>query len=488
MLEFICMKKRYTRLKVNTAVKQSLKLRYYAFLIIPAFAFLVLCGYFFFTNKTDSIASSGLKQNLPPSACYASQVVSYAPAKRKDGSLIPIERRNPSMAIGQPQNNDALNFVSLGFGGEITLMFSQGIANGNGFDLKVTESTFGNLNCTRYPERVQAYASQDGCKFVYLGEACQDAMFDLGALSWAKYIRLKDNSPLNHPYTNEMPDGYDIDGIECLNGTIASEIPTSLVYGSPQTVISYIQGTRKDGGAIHVSRTNPNLALGAPQNDDLGINFTTLGFRGSMVLKFDFVVFNGEGMDLQVVETSFGQQSCSGYPENAYFEGSLDGINWTPMGEVCLDGQLDLGPGIYAIQYIRVTDRTAASSFNNSADGYDLDGIIALQAACQPSLTMRTLPDETVTEYNSQRTYTINTFPNPFTNKLEFTLPDMGRDQEADIKLFDCVGKVVFSKSVALHTTEVQKESINTEMLSPGIYILSVSSANGTGVSRVIKR
>jgi hypothetical protein len=482
------MKKRYTRLRVNTTVKQGLKFRQYALFAIPAIAFLLLGGYFFFSNKTDSIASSGLKQNLPPSACYASQVVSYAPAKRKDGSLIPLERRNPSMAIGQPQNNDALNFVSLGFGGEITLMFSQGIANGNGFDLKVTESTFGNLNCNRYPERVQAYASQDGCKFVYLGEACQDAMFDLGALSWAKFIRLKDNSPLNHPFTSEIPDGYDVDGIECLNGTIASEIPTSLIYGSPQTVISYIQGTRKDGGAIHVSRTNPNLALGAPQNDDLGINFTTLGFRGSMVLKFDFVVFNGEGMDLQVVETSFGQQSCSGYPENAYFEGSLDGINWTPMGEVCLDGQLDLGPGIYAIQYIRVTDRTAASSFNNSADGYDIDGISALQPACPTNLNMRTADEEVHSEPSTKRNYTINTFPNPFSNTLEFTLPKMGNDGTAEVKLFNCVGNVVFAKTVSLAGTETQKESIDTENLSSGIYILSVSSESGTGVSRVIKR
>lgn len=482
------MKKRYPRLRVNTTVKQSLKLRHYVLIIIPALAFMVLGGYFFFSNKTESIASSGLKQNLPPSACYAAQVVSYVPAKRKDGSLIPLERRNPSMAIGQPQNNDALNFVSLGFGGEITLMFSEGISNGNGIDLKVTESTFGNLNCTRYPERVQAYASQDGCKFVYLGEACQDAMFDLGALSWAKYIRLKDNSPLNHPYTNEIPDGYDVDGIECLNGTVASEIPTTLVYGSPQTVISYIQGTRKDGGAIHVSRTNPNLALGAPQNDDLGINFTTLGFRGSMVLKFDFVLFNGEGMDLQVVETSFGQQSCAGYPENAYFEGSLDGINWTPMGEVCLDGQLDLGPGIYAIQYVRVTDRTAATSFNNSADGYDLDGISALQGACPPNLTMRTSVEEELPEQITKRNYTINTFPNPFSNTLEFTIPNMGNDGIADVKLFNCVGKVVFAGSISLSGTEAQKESINTEHLSSGIYILSVSSESGSGVSRVIKR
>ncbi|MFN4123884.1 MAG: hypothetical protein ACK4GL_11340, partial [Flavobacteriales bacterium] len=140
----------------------------------------------------------------PTESCNAIAVVSYFPGKQNNGSDIPEAFNNPENALGEPQNSDEAvpdaqaNYVSLGFGGSITLKMSGNIKNGEGSDIKVVETTYSNMsgNCNRYPERVKAFASQDGCNWVYLGEGCQDAEFDLGPLNWARFIRLVDSSPI----------------------------------------------------------------------------------------------------------------------------------------------------------------------------------------------------------------------------------------------------------------------------------------------------
>jgi len=415
--------------------------------------------------------------------CYVSEVVSYDPKKRNDGSFVVAERRDPSKALGAPENDDALNFVSLGFGGEIVLKFSQPIANGTGDDIRVTESTFGNLGCNRYPEKIQAYASQDGCHFIYLGEQCQDATFDLGAFSWAQYIKLKDVSPVEHPFNNSIADGYDVDGVACLNGTASTTSDDGLVAGSAQEVVQYVQGTRKNGTAIHSSRTNPEAALGVPQNNDLGINFLSLGFTGSAVFKFDFVIFNRPGNDLQVVETSFGQQSCDSYRETAYFEGSLDGINWKPMGEVCLDGELDLGDELYAMQYLRATDRSPASEFPNSADGYDIDGFVVYSYGCVNETRVRpydnnSIPDE-IAEAQIQ--------PNPFKDQFQLLYETGSKAEKVTVRMFNYVGQMVYMETINIPKNTKHTQNMSGEKLPKGVYVVTLESAGQKQSIKVIK-
>lgn len=89
-----------------------------------------------FSLSTLAIAmiSSGISFNasaqpdLPPipSVCAvnAVEVVSYNPAKRKDGSVLPTQFTQVENALGTPTDSDlpgAINYVSLGFGGDITL-------------------------------------------------------------------------------------------------------------------------------------------------------------------------------------------------------------------------------------------------------------------------------------------------------------------------------------------------------------------------------
>ncbi len=465
--------------------------------------------------KQKTKASSG--EACSPQGCFASEVISYLPAKRNDGSTIPAERQVTSRALGAPEGDDALNFVSLGFGGEIVLKFASPISNSEGNDIAITETTYGNQNCNRYPERVQAYASQDGCHFIFLGEGCQDAQFDLKDMSWARYIKLKDISPVAHNYNNDVADGYDVDGITCLHGSSNGTANDGLVSGSAQEVVQYIKGTRKNGTEIHPSRINPENALGVPQNDDLGVNFVSLGFNGSLTLKFDFVIFNEEGADLQVVETSFGAPNCQTYPEAAYFEGSLDGINWTPMGEICLDGSLDIGDGIYAIQYVKVTDRSPMSNFPNSADAYDLDGIVVLNEVCPDLLNSpgsgngnsegddddnddegdddneggnngnsnrisiydnNTVPDE-IAE--------IDISPNPFHDSFKLQYETGSVNEKLNIRLFNYVGQLVHQESISVPKSTKYAHEINGAKLPRGVYIVSIESGGQKQSLKIIK-
>jgi hypothetical protein len=418
----------------------------------------------------------------PISGCFVSEVVDYKPTKRNDGSIIPISSRDPQKAIG-PMDEQNPQFVTLGFGGEITMKFPQAIANGEGNDIKLFENTPANLPCARYPERIMAFASQDGCNYVYLGEGCQDAEFDLGTLSWAQYVKLIDISPLNAPYNNAVADGYDLEGIACLNGTIENPVFDNLTPGSPQKIVNYKPGRRKNGTPVHSSRANANLAIGVPSMDDLAINFVALGFNGSIILKFDFAVFNKEGNDLMVIETSFGAPDCQSYSEEAYFEGSLDGINWTPLGTVCLDGSLDLGSMI-ALQYIRVTDRSPMSLFNNTADGYDLDGIMVLNHNCGESSQRRTFHDrnDIPDEINDAKV-----FPNPFTDSFELEIESSGVNEKLTFKLYNYVGQEVLNKQYDVPAGSVFRQQIDASHLKKGAYVGSIDFMGDRQSVKLIK-
>ena len=154
------------------------------------------------TTTTDTVIT-----NPSPAGCYAVEFFNYIPGTTND-LLTPIEaaRLDATKALGMPESSDVAtssanyNFVALGFGGQITLKFANPIHNGDGDDIYVVETTFGNNaeNCARYPEKIRAFASQDNCNWVYLGEGCQNTYFDLQSLGWAQYIKLVDISDITN--------------------------------------------------------------------------------------------------------------------------------------------------------------------------------------------------------------------------------------------------------------------------------------------------
>jgi hypothetical protein len=429
----------------------------------------------------------------PPAACFASEVVSYLPAKQNDGSDINPAFTNPEKALGMPQNSDATvpadqaNFVSLGFGGSITLKMSGPIKNGDGNDFRVVETTYGvnSGNCNRYPEKVQAFASQDGCNWIFVGEGCQDAEFDLGVLDWALYIKLIDVSPINAAFGNQVANGYDLDGIICLNGFDDNSVVQDLGADYATSVWAFNQGQRKNGTPVLESRSNAAQALGAPENNST-INFVALGFGGSLTLKFGYTIFDKEGDDLHVVETSFGNPACNAYPERAMIEVSLDGLNFTELGELCLDGTVDFAVGgVTAAQYIRITDRSNATQFGGTADGYDVDGVVVLQPGCGNEITQKSYGDNVNTP---DETFDYDIFPNPFQNNLNINILAGSQSEQMFLQVMNLTGQMMLSKNINASANSQIVEQLDLSHLSAGVYFVRLNSSTLNETIKVIKQ
>jgi hypothetical protein len=148
------------------------------------------------------------------------------------------------------------------------------------------------------------------------------------------------------------------------------------------------QGTRKDGGTILPERSDP--ANGFIPGDG---KFFSLGFSSesvpepSIVFSFDCPLVNGPGYDLAIWEITNGTYP----PEQVNVYASTDNVNWTSIG-FATNGRtapsssglsstmttLDLGT-LASASYIKIVDATDSSLHRWDADGFDLDGIAALQ-------------------------------------------------------------------------------------------------------------
>lgn len=427
-----------------------------------------------------------------PASCSPVEVISFNQGPASD-LLSPVssDRSDANEALGTPENSDAVttpannNFVSLGFGGSIVLKFGYPIKNGAGDDIFVVETTFNSNNannCSRYPERIRAYASQDNCNWVYLGEGCQDTYFDLKGLNWAQYVKIVDIS--NNGSFNGLVDAYDLDGIICLNGEETNPTPTDLVFGSAQDVVSYAPGMRKNGTEIVSNRRVATNALGVPQNTNT-VNFVSLGFGGSLVVKFDYTIFDAAGADIQLVETSYGNPSCASYPEKAQVEGSLDGINWIMLNEnICQDATIDIAAA-GAIQYLRVTDRTLASTMGGTADGFDVDGFVVLNACASTPARLGEIADDVQT---ADEVVSTSAYPNPFENELQVSIATGDQDKVVTLTVMNNLGQIVMTKRVNVTPSSETIETLNLETLRRGIYLLNVETQNSVETIKLVKK
>lgn len=159
---------------------------------------------------------------------WGDAIISLTQGLRKNNTPVVAERSNPLSALGAPQNNDTINFLALGFGGEAVMQFHNMIMNGPGNDIRVYETTFGNQSYAQYPEGADVFASQDGVTWQKLGAATQDELFDLenaqgGVMAWARYLKFVDTSLKSSGLFNGETDGYDLDGVEALHSNCDPE-------------------------------------------------------------------------------------------------------------------------------------------------------------------------------------------------------------------------------------------------------------------------
>ena len=248
-------------------------------------------------------------------------------------------------------------------------------------------------------------------------------------------------------------------------------------------VISFTQLLTATGTPITPARSNPALALGAPEGTDV-INFVSLGFGGQIVLKFPVVInVNPAANELRVTETTFGSPACPSYPERAEFEGSLDGVTWTSLGEICLDGELNIdaaGP----IQYLRITDISDVLAFSGVDDGYDVDGIETINSLCPEASSERARYADNVT---SNEVTKLAVAPNPVNSTAILTIPTGDRDNTVTVTVNNINGQQVSIERFNVASSSVVNHVLDMSALSNGLYFVTVATNNTTEVIKVVK-
>jgi hypothetical protein len=508
-------------------------------------------------SQKDGEEGSGyiLHQFIPSPICSgAIEVVSYDPANNRDGSYINEAFSNPNNAIGPAQNNDSfepVNFVSLGFGGSIVLKFAQPILNGPGDDVSIFETSesfyeesakkgTGNQKtdseeeeCDGFQEKADVFASQNGVDYIYLGTVTEDGTVDLGNLNWALYIKILDATCKNNS-ENPKDNGYDLDGINCLNGRATNPVPQNIIACSAQSVKAYSPGTKKNGTPLLDSRDNPNEALGEPNAEDKfnfsvalgfgdgrqkGINATT----GFIELGFDAVIFDKpNAKDILVVETSTnsnaGGPPFRNYPEQAKVYASKDGIKWVYLGKtnvinpnqdcnLLLDTEFDFAGKIAWARFIKIIDITDPNArrrrsdncaiisnqfaFNNGADAFDVDAVVCAyseegESARQKSKNAEKVKNQ-LTNYEMEA---LKLYPNPaqeyinldLSEAAEFVTPDDGK---LSVKIFTSYGKLMQQNTVEINGDFGTE--LNISSLPKGVYILKFESGSSQRTLRFIK-
>jgi hypothetical protein len=150
------------------------------------------------------------------SADYATEAMDYLPGTMKNGGSVPAARSNKDNAVGAPQNTDVVNFVSLGFGGKITLKFAYVVFDKAGDDLMLVETSFGNPSCENYPEKARLEVSLDNINWITLTESyCLDQAIDIAGsgATMFHYLRISDASPMSSTRFPGTADGFDVDGV-----------------------------------------------------------------------------------------------------------------------------------------------------------------------------------------------------------------------------------------------------------------------------------
>lgn len=128
-------------------------------------------------------------------------------------------------------------------------------------------------------------------------------------------------------------------------------------------------------------RSIPTKANIAEMSDLSGdMNFVSLGFGGSIIMKYSQYIVNVPGNDLTVYETTWGNPSCTpNVSESAKVEFSQDGFSWVSV-QACYNGSFDISPLLWC-QYVKITDQTNPNPAitGDGNDAYDVDGITVVQ-------------------------------------------------------------------------------------------------------------
>ncbi|WP_082226627.1 lectin-like domain-containing protein [Microscilla marina] len=418
--------------------------------------------------------------------CYASGVLNHTPGTNLDGSPVLPELGDKSKVTNKPERTNAIGtYTSLGFGGDITMTFAMPIKNGTGNDLRIVEASPAGTTCASNPEKADVFASQDGQKWVYLGRACgANSDFDLGELNWAVYVRVIDVSNPTH-FTDATANGFDVDGMACLHGMPDTFDPAPLVSCVAAKLVSFKPGQNQDGTDLD-DGNDPNKALGDVTNPDDANEAVSLGFGGELIVKFDYVIFNGDNDDLEIIEHS-PISDCSTNPEKAKVYASQDGNNWVLLGEACLDAKFDFGSLKWA-QYFKIVDVSNTADFSDAnANGFDVDAI----RCAGGSVYQAYQGDKVASEDN------VTILPNPVRTDLGVDVSKLysvpaSQVINVKIELTDIDGKKLASKTVGKDAFDSKTLHFDMTNKASGLYlvkcIITYKGVNGDTQTAIIDK
>jgi hypothetical protein len=456
-------------------------------------------------------------------------------------------RSIPSQALVSEQSDITgdMNFISLGFGGQIVMRYSDWIYNGPGNDLTVFETTWGNPRCRpTNSEQALIEVSEDGINWITPGaitvgpggayNACYNGSYDIAPLFKAQFVRITDRTNPAWNVQGDGNDGYDVDGI-FVNYTVppAQGTPTSALCGYEQGVASQfvgaagnfpgrgIVGLRKNFDNANVNEVGfPVAAFSNPGLRDSGpnsgvYNFWSMGFGGKACFQLPFTIFDGPGPEIFSFETTWNNQPCPNYPEKANVSVSVDGVVWSNPVLICKDAlgipgtsnAIDLfnfGPGFTIVNFIKFEDATNPADFGGGADGYDIDNIVIMQPAprtpgtpiefnCSTVSTVR----KAVTMPEGNMTYMDGGIPeemfalemvggNMVTNKLSF-MATIAEEGGYSYSIRNSQGREMTNGSLEGTLYETPTKDVDVNSLPNGVYFLTLTSNRTKETVKFIK-
>ncbi len=255
------------------------------------------------------------------------------------------------------------------------------------------------------------------------------------------------------------------------------------------SVVSFEQGTRKDGGKISRLRSYPERALGTP-NERKFFDFVSLGFDGSITIELNNEIFdNKDTNEFAVFESTgfFGNIPCNYFPETAEVFASQDGVEFVSLGTTCQDGDFDLATGnLSSAKYIKVVDTSDRNIFPWFADGFDLDAIVCLENGENVLAKQSVVLAENPTAFESElmeegfglEEVKVSVSPNPVRSNLFVDFNVLSKS-DIDVLITDVTGKMVYKQTVRLNVGQ-SKLSVDMGRFPKGFYVVRVSDIKGS--------
>lgn len=236
-----------------------------------------------------------------PGECYAAEVLEYIEGVRNNDGALASNRTDSLQALGEPEGIDQLVFVTLGYGGSITLGFNGSVANLEGDDIQVIETSYGNPGCEAYPEYADVYVSQNGDDFFFAETVCKsDNSVDIssaGDFDFITVVKIVNNDTLT-----STPDAYDLDGVIAIHNCNDESEEDDGQNGSTDELVVI---------------STPNTSLSAYPNPTEGQSTIEINVAQSERAVVEVFDMNGRS-----VETLLNQDVQAGNTYRLDFEGS----------------------------------------------------------------------------------------------------------------------------------------------------------------------